>query len=333
MLSLLCQRAGMALQTKHPIHVHRRREHDDEPVNDRLLRKSVRDGLSRRVIAGSYVREKEWKRLTPMQQHLVRVLEVADRARGPVVFTHNSAAAIQAIDRIGLWPTLVDVRIAQSSGGRSSGAVRRLALGYDGIDLIEWRGHLVTSAAQTALDVASEGTFTAGTIAVDQALWARRRGGALSTREGLEHALGTNTRRGMARVPAVVEFGTALSDSVRESEARVLLDRLGFPRPELQREFVLPGQRTVRSDFYFPELDHVGEFDGVGKYFDPEILDGHTPQQALLEEKDRADALRRQVSGISRWRTPDHRDPGRLYNILVADGVPSQLPPPRSRSR
>lgn len=332
MLSPLCHRSEMALQTKHPILVHRRREHDDEPVNDRLLRKSVRQGQHRRVVAGSYVREDEWKRLTRMQQHLVRVLEVADRARGPVVFTHSAAAAIHSIDRIGAWPTRVDVRIAQSTGGRSSGAVRRRALGFDGVDLLEWRGHLVTSAAQTAIDLASEDTFTAGTIAVDQALWARRRGGALSTPEDLERALDTNRRRGAARVPAVVAFGTALSDSVRESEARVLLDRLGFPPVVLQKEFVLPGSRTVRSDFYFPEFDHVGEFDGVGKYFDPDLLRGRTPQQALLEEKDRADALRRQVSGLSRWRTPDHRDPGRLYSILVADGVPSRFPPPRKRT-
>lgn len=179
------------MQTKHPILVHRRREHDDEPLNDRLLRKSVRSGRYRRVVAGSYVRETDWKQLTPMQQHLVRVLEVADRARGPIVFTHSAAAAIQSIDRIGAWPRLVDVRIAQSSG----------------------------------------------------------------------------------------------------------------------------------------------EFDGVGKYFDPEILAGRTPDEALLEEKDRADALRRQVSGLSRWRTPDHRDPGQLYSILVTDGLPSQFPPPRIRTR
>ncbi|MBD4808323.1 hypothetical protein GUG05_12420, partial [Xanthomonas citri pv. citri] len=83
-------------------------------------------------------------------------------------------------------------------------------------------------------------------------------------------------------------------------------------------EFVLPGGRLIRSDFYFADYDHVGEFDGTGKYFDPDILNGRTPEQALLEEKDRADALRRQVSGLSRWRTPDHRDPARLYSILTA---------------
>lgn len=322
----------MSMQTAHPIIVHRRRERDGVPLNDRLLKRAVRSGVYRRVVAGSYVLADEWKRLTPMQRHLVRVLEVADRARGPIVLTHSAAAAVHGIDRIGEWPRLVDVRIAQSSGGRSSGAVRRRALGFEGVDLVEWRGHLVTSPAQTAVDLASEATFTAGVIAVDQALWQRRPGGALAEHDELVRALDTNRRRGLARVPAVIDFGTGLADSVRESEARVLLDRLGFPKPVLQKEFVLQGAKIARSDFYFPEHDHVGEFDGVGKYFDPDILDGRTPEQALIEEKDRADALRRQVSALSRWRTPDHRDPARLYRILVADGLPSRFPPPRKRS-
>ena len=331
MTRLLCHRAGMTAQAQHPITVLRRRERDDVPLNDRQLRKNVQRGAFRRVVAGSYVRESDWRELRPMQQHLVRVLEVADRARGPIVFTHSAAAAVHGIDRIGAWPTRIDVRIAQSSGGRSSGAVRRRALGFEGVELVEWRGHLVTSPAQTAVDLASDGTFTAGVIALDQALWARRRGGPLARHDDALRALETNRRRGLARVPAVIDFSTSLADSVRESEGRVLLDRLGFPRPVLQKEFTLPNGRVAKSDFYFPEHDHVGEFDGTGKYFDPDILAGRTPEQALLEEKDRGDALRRLVSGVSRWRTPDHRDPLRLYSILIADGLPSRLPPPRKR--
>ncbi|MGP6171460.1 hypothetical protein ACTU6U_04500 [Microbacterium sp. A196] len=254
--------------------MHRRRERDGGLLNDRKLKQRVRDGVFRRVIAGSYVRDAEWRRLTWMQQHLVRVLEVADRARGPLVFTHSAAAAVHAIDRIGTWPKLVDVRIAQSTGGRSSGAVRRRALGFDGVDLVEWRGHLVTSPAQTSVDLAAEGSFTAGVIAFDQVLWARRKGGPLTGREVVLRAIDVNQRRGYARVPIAIDFSTSLAD----------------------------------------------------------ILNGRTPEQALLEEKDRADALRRQVSALSRWRTPDHRDPARLYSILTADGLPSRFPPPRRRS-
>lgn len=326
-----CERSDVNPRTEHPIVVHRRRETDPGPANDRRLRRLVAGGTVRRVVAGSYVRVDDWNRLTPMNRHLVRVLEVADRARSPIVITHSSAAAVHGIDRIGPWPELVDVRVARATGGRSSGAVRRRALGFDGVELVEWRGHLVTSAAQTALDIAAASDFLAGVIALDQALWARRTGGALADIHGLRRLMDASWRRGFGRVPRAVEFSTHLSDSVRESEGRVLIDRLGFPEPLLQREFVIPGGRTVRPDYYFEDFDHAAEFDGTGKYFDPDILAGRTPEQALLEEKDRADALRRKVAALSRWRTPAHRNPVELYDILTADGLPSRLPRPRSR--
>ncbi len=321
----------MTLRTEYPAVVFRRRDQDAERIDDRRMRSEISDGTYTRIVAGSYVLSKEWTQLTAMDQHLARVFEVVDRARGPLVITHASAAAVHGIDRLGAWPSSVDVRIPRSSGGRSSGAVRRLALGFDGVDLEQWRGHLITTPAQTALDLAAASGFTDAVVALDQALWARRDGGALTDIDRLRQVRETNRRRGMRRAAAPFDFSTHLSDSVRESEGRVLIHRLGFPAPVLQKEFILPGGRRAFSDYYFEDFDHVGEFDGTGKYFDPDILRGRTPRQALLEEKDREDALRRMVSAMSRWRTPAHRDPGQLYDILVADGLPSRYPRPVRR--
>lgn len=202
-------------------------------------------------------------------------------------------------------------------------------MGFAGVDVVEWRGHLVTSPAQTAIDVAAESTFRDGVVAMDQALWERREGGALASASEMRRVMDRQDRRGLIRAREALEFGTPLADSVRESEARVLLALLGFPAPTLQKPFLLPRGRRVRTDFYFDQFDHVAEFDGTGKYFDPEILAGRTPQQALLEEKDREDELRRIVSGLSRWRTDAHRDPALLYDILTSAGVPSSIPRPR----
>ncbi|MFT4260606.1 hypothetical protein [Microbacterium sp.] len=318
-------------RTEHPIAVHRRRErpHADE----RALSAAVRRGGAKRVVAGSYVRTREWNALRPIDRHLVRVLEVADRARGPLVLMLHAAAAVHGMDRIGSWPDTVDVRVARTTGGRSSGAVRRYALGFDFVELMQWRGHLVTTPAQTALDLAAVSVFRDGVVAADQALWARRDGGALTDKAHLLELMDKNWRRGYKRVPAVVSFSTHLSDSVRESEGRVLIDRLGFPRPILQKEFVLPNGRKARPDYYFEDFDHGAEFDGLGKYFDPDILAGRSPEQALLEEKDRADALRRMLAALSRWRTPAHENPALLYDILIADGLPSRYPRPRPGAR
>lgn len=174
-------------------------------------------------------------------------------------------------------------------------------------------------------------SHTSAVVVLDQVLWARRTGGALATREELENTIaGMVGDRETGRLPRALAFATARSDSVRESQSRVVLERMGFPAPILQRSFSLPGGCHAETDFYFPEQDHIGEFDGLGKYLDPALNGGKDPKQILIEEKDREDALRRQVAGFSRWRTPALDDPRELYDLLVAAGLPARRPrPPR----
>jgi hypothetical protein len=103
----------------------------------------------------------------------------------------------------------------------------------------------------------------------------------------------------------------------------VLIAAMGFPEPQLQARFVLSDGREAFTDFFWREQRHIGEFDGVGKYRDPGFLKGRTPEQALLEEKDREDELRRQVLAFSRWRTPALETPRALYDILTRAGLPT----------
>lgn len=322
----------MTQQTAPEIDIRRRRDRGGVGVTDRRLRTLVRRGDVHRVVAGSFVPGGAWKKLTPLQRHLVTVAEVAEHARSPQVYMGSAAAAVWGIDRVEAWPRGVAVRVARATGGRSTGNVIRRALGFDGVELVEWRGHLVTSPAQTAIDLAADAGFMAGVVAMDQALWARRENGPLTTADEILTLVDQQTRRGLGRARAALEFSTPLADSVRESEARVLIDRLGFPAPVLQKEFRLDKGGRARSDFYWEDFDHVGEFDGTGKYFDPDLLQGRTPEQALLDEKDRGDQLRRRVKGMSRWRTDAHRDPQQLYDILTGDGLPSRLPRPLGRA-
>ena len=46
------------------------------------------------------------------------------------------------------------VTTERASGGRSGGAIRRVATGLDGVDRVPYGRHEVTTAAQTALDAA-----------------------------------------------------------------------------------------------------------------------------------------------------------------------------------
>lgn len=284
-----------------------------------------------RIVPGSYVRRAEFDALEPIDRHLLTVIEAADRARGPLLLCRAAAAAVWGIDRIGVWPGTVDTLVPRGGGGRSTGIFRRHTARSIEVPTVPWRGHAVTTPAQTAVDLAARGSFTEGVVALDQCLWRGRPGGPLAT-PGEVAALAdeVDPRRGGRRVREAAAFASSRADSVRESQSRVLIRRLGFPEPVLQQRFDLEGGRAAFVDFWFSEHDHVGEFDGTGKYLDPRLRGDRSPADVLLEEKDRGDALRRVVGRVSRWRTRDLVDPRRLYDILTADGLPAVRPrPPR----
>lgn len=297
-------------------------------MNDHKLAKAVGRGTYVRVVPGSYARADQWHALRGIDRHYMRVIEGVDRARGPLLVAYFAAAAVWGIDMIGAWPATIDVVVPRTSGGRSSGVFRRRTSTSTELDTLDWRGHQITTPAQTALDLARVGSFSAGVIALDQARWRKRKGGALTTQAEIEAVLADRPQRGQARMRTALDFSTDLSDSVRESEGRVLIRRLGFPSPVLQKRFVLPSGRIADADYYFEDFDHAAEFDGVGKYLDPALLAGLTPEEALITEKDRGDELRRAVTAFSRWRTPAHKDPRLLYDILSGAGLPSRLARP-----
>ncbi|WP_309065123.1 hypothetical protein [Microbacterium sp.] len=311
------------------ITVNRVRDRGGEPPDYRKVRRALAEGTIHRIAPGAFVLARSWEQLSPMERHRVRVFEAADRLRAPALISHFAAAAVHGIDILGPWPERVDVRVPRRAGGRSSGLIRRHCLGVDEADAVDWRGHRITTPAQTAVDIAALSDHLHAVVVFDQVLWARRPGGPLATLDELFALVERQvSAKGFARIRRALASASALADSVRESQSRVLIRRLDFPEPELQRTFLLPDRRSARSDFYFPDQDHIGEFDGLGKYLDPQLLQGRTPEQALIEEKDRADALRRMVRGFSRWRTPALRRPRELYDILTADGLRSPVPPP-----
>lgn len=321
----------MSLRPEPDIAIVRRREQSALPLSDPQLRREIAAGRVIRVVPGSFVRRAQWDALAPIDRHLVTVVETLDRCRTSQTVGFHSAAAVWGIDKIGPWPTRTDVIVPRRGGGRSSGHLRRWTIAADDADTVSWRGHEITTPAQTALDLARTRPFTEAVIALDQALWERRPGGPLTTLDELWATFdAASPRRGDARARTALAFASPRADSVRESQSRSLLHQLGFPEPVLQQPFRLPSGRVVRTDFFFAEFGHVGEFDGVGKYIDPQLRGGRTPEQVLIEEKDRGDELRRIVRRLSRWRVPDLRDARRLYDLLRLDGLPSTRPrPPR----
>jgi len=295
---------------------------------DGHLQHRVRRGELIRIAPATYADVTQWRALEPMEQHRMRVIAMQRRMGAHVITSHFAAASLWAIRLLGRWPTYVDVTIERSSGGRSSGGIKRHGTGTDGVAITMLDGYPVTTPAQTVVDLARELPFADAVVAMDSVLSRRRRAALATKAELLERAAASEGKRGWRRALAAASFATSLSDSPQESWSRVLIHQLGFPRPELQRRFGLPDGTIYETDFYWSDFDHVGECDGRGKYTDPQYLEGRSPGDVVVAEKNRENALRRVVHGFSRWEPRDLVAPSRLYDILVDAGLPTRMPRP-----
>ena len=146
--------------------------------------------------------------------------------------------------------------------------------------------------------------------------------------EEILRLMASSPHRGDARAIRALSFADAGAANVRESQSRVEIVRMGFPKPRTQERRVLPSGRVVFGDFYWPEHDHWGELDGKGKYLSPEFDADRQPSEIVIDEKNRENEIRRGVRGFSRWEPADIDDRRRLYDILTSDGLPSTLPRP-----
>ena len=123
------------------------------------------------------------------------------------------------------------------------------------------------------------------------------------------------------RARKVIDFSTGKSGSLGESLSRVQFHALGIVPPELQVPFHDGDGLIGYADFYWPELDLIGEFDGEVKYRDKRYLRGTLPIDALIREKVREDRLRRVVRAFTRWGWSTALDSARLEQHLAPFGL------------
>jgi hypothetical protein len=107
----------------------------------------------------------------------------------------------------------------------------------------------------------------------------------------------------------------------------VQLDRIGLPRARTQVRFHDHLGRIGDVDFWWPELNAIGEFDGFGKYHRVEFANGRSPGEVVYDEKRREDRLRATSTRpiVIRWGWSEALDPRGLRALFVAAGI--RLPP------
>ncbi|MGI9824291.1 hypothetical protein [Agromyces sp. Marseille-Q5079] len=271
--------------------------------------------------AAARPREPEW--LVDERRHLHLVHAVGETMSAPI-FTGFSALALHGLPTFGRWPAQVSVVSGTGHGRRRNGIVWVAACSEPPLAVAS--GRRVTSVEFTLIQVCRAGTLAAGLAAVDAALWVPRHGDR-SPRTTLERLRAEHERLlpypGSRRVEAVLSRATSRSETVLETASRLVIEELGFAAPALQHEFWLPELgMTASVDFAWPAVGAVAEADGRGKYGSGEGASAAAAWRLVIAEKDRENAIRRQVRGFDRWDWSDMARKVPIEQRLTRIGVP-----------
>lgn len=286
------------------------------------LARAVARGDLVRVERGAYIASSVWAEARPWERYRLRCLAVA-RARPDAVLCHAAAAAIWGIPLL-RSARRVDVLARGPEAGRVSGSLHYRGTRVPEAHVVSVDGVRVTDLARTLTELTSRTSFAEGVVVMD---WASGpgsdgQGPRVPARLIHERAAELELVRGARRLSHVLAFADGRAASAGESLSRVRMFELGFALPELQHEFRLDTGRRAVTDFRWADQRIVGEYDGIAKYRAAEFRRGRTPEQIVVEEKLREDALRRQGEGVVRWIWDDLWAPRRFASLLIEQGVP-----------
>jgi hypothetical protein len=267
-----------------------------------------------------------WSGLAADERNLAQIRALALTHRSPIVFGAESGAALWRLPIIGAWPGRPTILGDRAAGGRST---PRLIRRCEGLPAEIWvvDGLATTALARTVVDVARYSTFGVAVAMADRALAEKRgeAGGALSCSvsriELLDALAKLEILHGNAKATAVIAFADGNSGSAGESISRVAIHRLGFPPPVLQFVFH-DAQGRMIVDFWWPDYNLIGEFDGRGKYLRDEYTLGRSTAEVVIAEKERENRLRAQGPTVVRWGWEEAMAPPLLRRKLLAAGLP-----------
>ncbi len=297
----------------------------DDASLARVVHRATARGEFARLVRGIYIPAAVIGDFKPWERELLRVTAAATRGRVRQPLCGLSAARVWGVPILeDEYLPIVDALGWHDRATRQVSDVRYWATAHDRYRVVERRGVAATDLSRTLVELSVRSSFARAVAAIDWAVRVRRLPGTpATTREEIRAtAAELGIGRGRARLERALAFSDGRAESPGESWMRVLIHQLGFEAPDLQYEYRLPDGRRFRSDFRWPSIQLAGEFDGSLKYKAGEVRGVRTPEQVVIEEKDREDAIRAAGDGMLRAVTDDLRDPRRLRHKLEAAGVP-----------
>lgn len=184
-------------------------------------------------------------------------------------------------------------------------------------------GMNVTSFWQTVAECLCEAPFSYGLAIADSALHMR----GTTNEELLDRLSIADDRTGIAQARLIASCADGRAENGGESRVRAYLIAQGYQIPELQVEFPNPTDpaHPYRVDFFWGLIGPrgtIGEFDGMGKYRDPQLLNGRTTIEVLVAERQRESRLTLLGHPVLRFTYQDLLHPIRLSRALESAGIP-----------
>lgn len=250
--------------------------------------RGVAAGQLVRVRAGVFADAQMWQTLAPWERFLARVHAVASVAPD-AVFCLEAACALLGLPIFG-DPVVVHVLATGTGTARLRGGIR-LHTGTHDRDLVEHGGLLMTSLAETAVDIARTRHNAVGLAVADAAL-------RLDPTLTADDLAARNEARASSRGRAIARWplarATGVPESVLESVSLATIEWLGFPAPDLQVTFTT-GTFRDRLDFGWHRHRAGLEADGDIKY------DGRfgTAAEVLHRQRVRDARLRQHLNALS----------------------------------
>lgn len=284
------------------------REHD----KNRLAKESRRGALIR-VRRGAYCDAHEIQvsgaASAPREKRnreLARARALHAQLRAEHVFSHTTAALLLGC-RVWTVPDRTHLYQRYRASGRSAKDIARHRGELRPAEVTMIDGLPVTSLARTVVDCALALHPLEALVIADAAL-------ALGIeREDLLKMLDVRSgQRGIRRARLVIELGDGGSQSAWETWVRYEILRAGLPRPTTQMP-VRTDNGIFHTDLGYEQWALGIEFDGLVKYRPSGVAPGHDPAREFMDEKNRAEAVRRAGVTLERASASDKRDvPGML---------------------
>ena len=274
-----------------------RSEARDLGHDDKAIANAVRWKLWHRVRHGAYCHSDTWAAADRVERHRILAQAVMRSLTGRVALSHVSALVVHGLP---VWGAdLTKVHVTRLDGG--PGRKERDVVHHEGRvvaeDLTDVGGLLVTNPQRAALESCTIVGTESGIVIMD-ALQNRD----LATREELASAAPQFEQwPGALRLQLVLRLTDGRAASPGESRTRYLFWTQNLPAPELQ--YYVYDDRGVLvgiTDFAWPSLGVLGEFDGKVKY-GRLLKSGQEPGEVVFEEKNREDLLR-DVTGFTMVR-------------------------------